>query len=407
MEEVIVESRQKTWKASEFSSRIEGSRTLAVTSKVAELRRQGVEVISLGAGEPDFPTPKPVCDAAIAAIRAGHTRYTPNAGIFELREAIADYLNTLGGDYSPEEILVSNGAKHSIVNALLAAVDEGDEVLLPAPYWTSYPEQIKMTGASSVLLPTTPEQQYKISAAMIEAACTPKTKLLILNSPSNPTGMVYNRDELDAICAVCIERDLLILADEIYLQLIYDDLESISLASFSQIRDRLLLVNGLSKSHAMTGWRVGYLAARSPFIEAAKKIQSHTTSNACSVSQYAALAALKMAPAELAPMKREFRRRRDVAAERMAAMPGVKLVKPQGAFYLFPDVSAFFGRRAGDRIIRNAMDLTDYLLEEARVAVVPGEAFGAPNNIRISYATSMEMLNEALDRMAAALEKLN
>ncbi len=398
--------QRKAWQASNYSQNIEGSKTLAVTAKVAELRRQGIEVISLGAGEPDFNTPAAICEAAIRAIHDGQTKYTPNAGIFELRQAIAEFLNAMGGDYAPEEILVSNGAKQSIVNALFATLDVGDEVLLPTPYWTSYPEQIKMAGGTCVFLPTSANQHYKIHLEQLEEAATAKTKLLILNSPSNPTGMVYTKDELEAICHFCLEHDILILSDEIYIQLIYDAIETGSLASFPEIRQQLLLVNGFSKSHAMTGWRLGYLAAKTPFIQAAMKIQSHTTSNACSISQYAALAALNMPEDELKLMKDEFKRRRDYTADRLSAMPGIELVRPQGAFYLFPSVEQYFGRSADGIVIHSAMDLSQYLLDAARIAVVPGEAFGAPGNIRISYATSMENLQTAMDRMEEALHRL-
>ncbi|MDQ7064627.1 MAG: pyridoxal phosphate-dependent aminotransferase [candidate division KSB1 bacterium] len=398
--------QRKTWQPSHYSQNIEGSKTLAVTARVAELRRQGVEVISLGAGEPDFNTPAPICEAAVQAIRSGHTKYTPNAGIFDLRQAIAEFLNRMGGDYAPEDILVSNGAKQSIVNALFATLDVGDEVLVPVPYWTSYPEQVKMAGGNCVFLQTTAEHNYKIYPEQLEEAVTAKTRLLILNSPSNPTGMVYTRDELEAICHFCLDHDILILSDEIYIQLIYDAIDTTTLAAFEEIREQLMLVNGFSKSHAMTGWRLGYLAAKPPFIQAAMKIQSHTTSNACSISQYAALAALQMPETDLDSMKQEFRRRRDYTTERLMNMPGISLVKPQGAFYLFPSVAQYFGRQANGTVIRSAMDLSQYLLDEARIAVVPGEAFGAPENIRISYATSLENLQKAMDSMEEALSRL-
>ncbi len=392
--------------ASAYSRRIAGSVTLAITAKVAELKRKGIEVISLGAGEPDFPTPDEICDAAIQAVRKGYTKYTPNAGIYELRESIARYLNRLGGDYTPEEILVSNGAKQSIVNALFAALDPGQEVLLPVPYWTSYPEQIKMAGGIPVFLNTSDDRHYKLDPDQLRSAITPKSRLLILNSPSNPTGSVYSRDELEELVRICKEHQLLILSDEIYLELIYDSLETCSLAAFADIRPQLLLVNGFSKSHAMTGWRVGYLAAKTPFIEAAKKIQSHTTSNASSISQYAALAAYQMAPQALEPMWEKFKERRDFVVSRLQDMPGVQTFRPQGAFYVFPNMGTFIGTRHNGIEITNSVDLANFLLEEAKVAVVPGDAFGAPQNIRISYATSMENLEKAMNQIESALNKL-
>ncbi|RME00065.1 MAG: pyridoxal phosphate-dependent aminotransferase [Calditrichaeota bacterium] len=395
------------WEASAYSRSIEGSRTLAVTAKVAELKRQGVEVIALGAGEPDFPTPEKVCEAGIQAIRDGHTKYTPNAGIFELRKAIAQFLQSLGCDYAAEDILVCNGAKQAIYNALLATVDEGDEVLLPVPYWTSYPEQIKMARGRCVLLPTEEKDHFKINGEVLRRAITPRSRVLILNSPSNPTGMVYTRQELQQIAEIIYDQGLLVISDEIYLKLIYSDVETASMGSFAEIRDQVLLVNGLSKSHSMTGWRLGYLAAKPPFIQAAMKIQSHVTSNASSISQYAALAALKMPESELDKMREAFRQRRDYVVGRLQQMPGLSCLKPDGAFYVFPNVENCLGKSFERKTLQSPMDLTSYLLEQARVAVVPGEAFGSEKHIRISYATSMKNLQEAMNRIEKALAKLS
>lgn len=406
MEKQFSGQNQKKLGLSQFAQAIEASRTLAITTKVTELRRQGKTIIDLGAGEPDFPTPAPVCDAGIQAIRNGKTKYTHNAGILELREKIAAFVNKYGGQYQPEQILVSAGAKQSIFNALLAVCDPDDEVLVISPYWTSYPQQVKMARATPVFLQASERDHYKVTAEQLSKAITPKTKLLMFNSPSNPTGATYTKDELAAIADVVAQHDIYLLSDEIYMQLVYDGLEPVSMAMFPQIRSQLILVNGLSKSHAMTGWRVGYLAAELPIVKAAAKVQSHSTSNITSISQYAAVAAFELAETELQKMRTTFAERRDFVTQRLRSMPGVSLSLPQGAFYVYPNFSQYFGKKYQQKTLNAALDIADFLIDAAGVAVVPGEAFGSNENIRISYANSMENLAIAMDQIEVALKKL-
>lgn len=392
---------------SDFSQSIEGSKTLAITTRVAELRRQGREIIDLGAGEPDFPTPAPVCQAGIKAIEQGFTKYTPNAGIYALRERIATFINSHGGDYEPEQILVCSGAKHAIYNALLATCDPGDEVLLPVPYWTSYPEQVKLAGAKPVLLSTSEANGFKITARQLRAAIGAKTRMLILNSPSNPTGAVYSESELSELVEVIVDAGIFVLSDEIYMMLVYDGRKPLSLAQFESVRAQLLLINGLSKSHAMTGWRVGYLAADPGVIKAAAKIQSHTTSNISSISQYAALAALALPETAIVEMRRAFEERRDFVIDALRRIKGIEISRPAGAFYVFPNIKAHLGKKFKQKTMNSTMDLADFLLEQAGVALVPGEAFGSSENIRISYANSLDNLKLAISHIEQALQLLH
>lgn len=391
---------------SRYVQLIEASSTLAITTKVAELRRQGKTIIDLGAGEPDFPTPEKVCQAGIKAIQEGKTKYTPNAGLLKLRERIAAFVNSYGGDYSSSQILVCCGAKQAIFNALLAICDPADEVIIISPFWTSYPQQVKMAGAQLVLLHATEQNGYKITADQLQNAITPKTKLLIFNSPCNPTGAVYTNEELEEIANVVARNGIFVLSDEIYLKLIYDGLEPVSLAKFPQIRNQLILVNGLSKSHAMTGWRVGYLAAEQQIVKAAAKVQSHTTSNITSISQYAAIAAFELRDDELENMRSTFAERRDYVVRRLQTMSDVKVIVPKGAFYVYPNISSFLGKAHNGIVINSSLDLAAFLLEKAEVAVVPGEAFGSTENIRLSYANSMENLVKAMDQIDKALRLL-
>ena len=389
---------------SEFVQAIEASSTLAITTKVAELRRQGKTVIDLGAGEPDFQTPDAVCEAGMQAIRAGKTKYTPNAGVLELREAIASFLNDCGGAYDPGQILVCCGAKQAIYNALLAVCDPGDEVIVITPYWTSYPQQVKMARAQSVFLQAPQSNGYKVTAGQLADAMTPKTRLVVFNSPSNPTGAVYTEAELSEIADVIAQSKVYILSDEIYMKLVYDGLQPVSMAKFPQIRDQLILVNGLSKSHAMTGWRVGYLAAQQQIVKAAAKIQSHSTSNITSISQYAAIAALSLDESELEKMRKTFAERRDFVVGRLQKMPGIVLSMPQGAFYVYPDFQAYLGKNHRGKKLATTLGIASFLLDNAGVAVVQGEAFGSTDNIRLSYANSMENLTKAMDQIEAALQ---
>lgn len=388
-------------------ARMKPSATLAVTARAAELRRQGIPVIGLSAGEPDFDTPAPICAAAVEAIQNGFTHYTPNAGILELRQAIADSLRRDAGlDYSPDHILCSNGAKQSVALTILALCRPDDEVLIPAPYWVSYPEMVTLAGANPVVLETSVDHDYRISADELAAALNPRTRLLILCSPSNPTGSVYERHELEAIAEVLrAYPDVFVLTDEIYQKITYDT-PFTAFAALPGMKERTITVNGFSKGYAMTGWRLGYLAAELPIVKAAAKIQGQTTSAPCSITQKAGIAALEMDQRYVDEMVDAFRARRDFLHGRLKAIEGVRCPLPEGAFYLFPDISAFFGSRIGDRGINSSSDLCLFLMEEHHVALVPGDAFGAPRGVRISYAAAMSDLEQAATRIEAGLSAL-
>lgn len=381
-------------------ARMKPSATLAVTARAAELKRQGIPVIGLSAGEPDFDTPEPVRRAAIEAIREGFTHYTPNPGILELRTEICRSLRELNGlDYDPDEILCSNGAKQSVALAILALCRPDDEVIIPAPYWVSYPDMVHLAGATPVVMETTVEQNYRIAADDLERAITPRTRLFILCSPSNPTGAVYSDEELEAIAAVLRRHeDVFVISDEIYQHLVYGT-PFRSFASLPGMKERTVTVNGFSKAYAMTGWRLGYLAAERPIASAAAKIQGQTTSAPCSISQKAGVAALRMDQRIVDDMVAVFRKRRDFLHSRVSAIDGLKCPMPEGAFYLFPDVSAWYGSSSATRTIDSGSDLCLHLMEDHHVALVPGDAFGAPNSIRISYAASDDDLSEAATRL--------
>jgi len=384
--------------------KVQPSQTMAITALVDSLRREGRDILDLGAGEPDFDTPDVIKEAGIRAIREGFTKYTPASGTLELKKAICEKIETdYGIEYSPPEILVNCGAKHAVVNVLLALCEQGDEVIIPAPYWTSYPEQVRFVDATPVILETDESTDFKISPKQLEDAVNPNTKLLILNSPSNPTGSIYSQSELSGLAEVIKKHKFHVLSDEIYDKIIYDGLNHVSLAAFTELRDRVILVNGVSKSYAMTGWRIGYMAGNSELIKAAAKIQSHTTSNPCSISQQASIAALQADDAIVAEMVRAFDRRRKYLAEQLTAIPQITCNLPQGAFYMFPNVSGYFGCKYNGQAIENSMDFCSFLLQEAGVAFVPGEAFGSIRNVRISYATSMENLRETILRLTHAL----
>ncbi|MBI5369008.1 MAG: pyridoxal phosphate-dependent aminotransferase [Planctomycetes bacterium] len=384
---------------------IEESATLAVSEKARVLRARGIDVAALVAGEPDFDTPENIKAAAVEAIRAGFTKYTPTSGIPELRAAIAEKLQRDNGlQVSPEAVLVSCGAKHSIYNFFHATCEEGDEVLIPAPYWVSYPEQVKSCGAVPVVLPTREEEDWKVRPEALARALTPRTRAFVLNSPSNPTGTVYSADELRALGAVLAGHGTLVLSDEIYEKLVYDGARHHSLAALvPELAARTVTVNGFSKAYAMTGWRLGYAAGPRPILDAMAKLQSQATSNATSVAQRAALAALTQDGPDLARMCAEFDRRRRFMVERLRQIPGLTFAVPQGAFYVFPRVSAFLGRTpaGGARPLASGTDFATALLEIGHVAGVPGEPFGAPDHIRLSYATAYETIARALDRLAA------
>lgn len=386
---------------------VEESQTLALTRLANQLKAQGVNIISMTAGEPDFPTPDHVKEAAIAAIRDNFTHYTANAGIPELVAAIrAKFEKENGLRFEAGQVLVSCGAKHSIFNALMAICNPGDEVIIPAPYWVSYPEMAKIADAAPVVVPTTSATGYKLTPQMLKTAVTGRSKVLILNSPSNPTGSVYSLKELEALAEVVAASGIVVISDEIYEKIIYDGHRHHSIGGIDAVRDRVVTVNGVSKAYAMTGWRIGYMGGPKEIIDAAAKVQSQATSNANSIAQRAALAAITGPDRDVAGMVEEFKRRRDYYAGRLRAMPGVKLDPPHGAFYLFPDLSACVGARHAGGAIGSDMDLASYLMEAAKVAVVPGTAFGAPNHLRLSYACSMNDITGAADRIEAALTPL-
>jgi len=386
------------------------SETLAMTRRSRELRAQGFDVINLSIGEPDFNTPEHVKEAAKDAIDQNYSHYTPVPGYPELRQAIAKKLKRDNGlSYTAEQIVVSTGAKQSLANAILCLVNVGEEVLIPAPYWVSYKEIIKLAGAKGVFIEGNINTDFKVTPEQIEAAITPETKLFIFSSPCNPSGTVYTFDELKAFAEV-FERhpQVFIISDEIYENINFVG-KHYSIASFESIYDRVILINGLSKGFAMTGWRLGYMAANKEIAKACDKLQGQITSGACSITQRAALVAMATDPAESDDIKRmvdAFKYRRDLAISMLREIPGLRINVPDGAFYLFPDVTAYFGKSYGDRVILSGSDLCDYLLDTAFVAIVPGSAFGSPECIRISYATSEDTLREAIRRIGEALAKL-
>lgn len=389
------------------------SKTMALTDMARSMKESGIDVIGLAAGEPDFDTPGPIVEAGIQALRDGVTRYTPNTGTAALRAAIAKKLKVDNGlEYNPaNEIVVSNGAKQSIWQALLATVSPGDDVIIPAPYWVSYPEMARLAGANPVIVTTSSEGGFIMTADQLEAALTPRSRLLILCTPSNPTGAVYPKETLEAIAAVVAKHPrLLVLSDEIYESIIYQPAQHISFGGLPGMWGRTLTVNGFSKAYAMTGWRLGYLAAPRHFAAAAAAIQSQSTSGASSIAQAAALAALDLGPRggdTVTSMVSSFEQRCKYVVERLRQIPGIKLAQPQGAFYVLPDMSSFFGPGVeieGFGPVPDCDALAMYLIKVANVALVPGDAFGAPQCLRISYAASMDTLKEALDRVVAALE---
>jgi aspartate aminotransferase len=376
---------------SERAAQLSPSLTLSIDSKAKAMKAEGIDVCGFGAGEPDFDTPEHIKRAAIEALEAGFTKYTPSAGIPELRQAIADKLaadNQLS--YRASQVIVSNGAKHSCYNAILATCQAGDEVIIPAPYWVSYPDMVRLAGAEPVIVPTTERNSWKFRASDFENAMTPRTKMLILNSPGNPTGSVYTREEMQTIVDVATEEDIYILSDEIYEKLVYDDGKHVSIASLSkEAYDLTITVNGFSKSYAMTGWRLGYLAAPEAVAKAVDSIQSHTTSNPSSFSQYGALAALKGNQQPVADMREEFDMRRNYMFDRISKIPNVTAIKPQGAFYVLVNIS---------QLGLTSQNFADRLLSKASVAVVPGAAFGDDRTVRLSYATSIDVIKKGLDR---------
>lgn len=393
-----------------ISSRINSlatSATLAMSNKSAELKAQGIDVINLSVGEPDFNTPEFIKDAAIEAIRENYTFYTPVAGYLSLREAIADYLKkTNGVEYSPSQIVVSNGAKQSLSNVITSVVNPGDEVIIPTPAWVSYMEMVKLAEGTCVTLPAGLNQDFKITADQLRAAITPRTKMIIFCNPSNPTGSVYSPEELQPLVSVLKNcSNIVILADEIYQHINFTP-DYRSLGSFPEIASRTVVVNGVSKAYAMTGWRIGFIAAPEQIAKACTKLQGQTTSNPSSIAQKAAEAAFKGPQECVEKMREAFERRRDLIVKLAQEIPGLKVNRPQGAFYLFPNVSAFLGKSYGDRVIKDSGELAMYLLDVAHVATVDGAAFAMPGYIRLSYATSDDKIREAMKRIADALALL-
>ena len=389
-------------------SRITPSPTLAMTATAKAMAAQGIDVVDFSSGEPDFDTPEPVKAAAEAAIRAGFTKYTPSSGIDELRQAIADKLLAEQGlRYEKAQILVSCGAKHSLYNVAEALLEAGEEIIIPTPYWVSYADQALLNDATPVLLPTREDQGYAINPDELQKLVTPRTKAIIVNSPCNPTGATYDKSTLEAIATIAVKHNLLIISDEIYEKVLYDGAKHISIATLGpEVAERTVIINGVSKAYAMTGWRIGYAAGPKPLLTAMANIQSQSTSNPCSISQKAAVAALKLGGPFTEMMVVEFDRRRKVMVQRLNTIPGVSCRMPGGAFYAFPNISGVLGRMGPNGPVASPQALANYLLKEAHVAVVPGEPFGSQHHIRLSYATSMDTITKGLDRIAAAFGKL-
>ncbi|MEZ4648701.1 MAG: pyridoxal phosphate-dependent aminotransferase [Candidatus Eisenbacteria bacterium] len=395
-------------KQSQMSGKVGLSETIAIDEKVKKLRAEGRRVISFGAGQPDAPTPASVCEAGIKAIRGGATKYTSPGGCLELRQAICEKLARDNGlAYQPDQIVVSAGAKQSIFMALAVIVDPGEEVLLPAPYWVSYPTQVSILGGTSRVLPTDERTGFKITAAQLRDAITPRTACLILNSPSNPTGAVYSRAELEAIGEVVLETGIQVVTDEIYERIVFGGAEHVSLASLSpELKALTAVVNGVSKAYSMTGWRIGYFAAEPEWAERATALQSHLSGNPCSVSQEAAIEALLRGDESVREMVSVFGRRREKLLGLLRPADRLGLCPPDGAFYAFPDVSGYFGLSAGGAVLEDDVALAGYLIEEAGVALVPGSGFGSPRHVRLSFATSDQDIEDGVQSMVAALGKL-
>ena len=397
-----------TQRTSQLLNRLSESATIAMARKATELKKSGVDVISLSLGEPDFDTPEVLKAAGIKAIEENITHYTPVPGILDLREAISQKFKRDNGlDYAPDQIVVSNGAKQSITNVVLSLVDPGEEVILPAPYWVSYADMVALAGGTSKVLATSIEHDFKIQPEALEAAITDKTRLLIYSSPCNPSGSVYTQSEIDALAEVLQRHpQVYIISDEIY-ELINFTGKHASIGTIPALKDRVITVNGVSKGFAMTGWRLGYIGAPTWIAKACSKVQGQVTSAPCSIAQVAAGAAVSADPSIADEMKSAFLKRRDIMIAGLSAIPGMKVNKPMGAFYLFPDVSELYGKSVGQRHINNAEDFAMYLLEEAHVATVGGGAFGTPECIRLSYAASETQLQEAIRRISKAVEALD
>lgn len=388
---------------------IEPSLTLAITAKAKEMKEKGIDVISFSAGEPDFNTPKNIINAAIKAMEDGNTKYTSVNGILQLREAICKkFKGDNGLEYNPSQIVVSTGAKQSLANTFLAILNPGDEVIVSTPYWVSYPELIKLADGKPVFVEGDEKSNYKFTKENLEKAVTAKTKAIVLNTPNNPTGTIYNKEELEVIADFAKKYNIIIISDEMYEKLIYDNENHISIASLSKdAYERTIVINGLSKSYAMTGWRIGYCAASEKIAKLMISIQSHVTSNVCSITQYAALEALSGPQDEITKMINEFEKRRNYMINRIESIDNLSIVKPKGAFYIMINIENCLGKEINGKILNDSMEFCASLLENEKLAVIPGKAFGLNNYIRVSYATSMEAIKEGLNRIESFIKKLN
>ncbi len=387
---------------------IQESPTALITAKAIQMKRDKIDIVDLTIGEPDFPTPQNIKAAGKNAIDRDLIKYTMVRGMLELRQAIAQKLqNENGVVYHADEIIVTNGAKQAILNTILTLIDRGDEVIIPAPYWVSYPEMVTLAEGKAVIVPTREADGFKLTAENLRAVISPKTKAIILCNPSNPTGALYTRNELDALAAVIIESDLFVIADEIYEKLVYDTTPFVSFpAVHPALKQKTILINGFSKAYAMTGWRLGYAAGAREVIETTVKIQSHSTTNASTIAQYAGIEALNGPQEDIEHMRRLFEERRNFMHSRLSAMKGISCQKPGGAFYAFPNVAAYYGSTYQGTQINNSSDIALYLLNEAKVLLIPGVAFGSDDHLRISYSSSMERLEEGMQRMENALGNL-
>lgn len=395
-------------KLSKRAQMVKPSPTLAITAKAKAMRAQGIDVISFGAGEPDFDTPQHIKAAAISALQEGFTKYTPVGGTDELKEAICAKLQRDNKvRYQREHILVSCGGKHSFYNVAQALIDHGDEVIIPAPFWVSYPPMVELAGGKPVIVPTSEEEGFKLRPDVLEGAITPKTKAVVINTPSNPTGAAYSRAELEGLAEVALKNNISIISDEIYEKIVYDGFEHVSIASLGkEVQAITIIVNGVSKTYAMTGWRIGYTAGPQELIAAMNRLQGQSTSNPTSFAQKGAFEALQGSQAEVSTMVAEYQRRRDLSWKAITSIEGISCYKPQGAFYCFPNVGAYLGVGHKGKQIKDTAQLTDYLLDEARVAVVPGVEFGAEGYLRLSYPIAPEVIKEGIQRIKEALARL-
>lgn len=393
---------------SKKAGNISPSITLSITAKANELKAQGVDVVSFGAGEPDFNTPQNIIDAAIKAMQDGKTKYTPAGGILELKKTICKkFKDDNNLEYKPDQITISTGAKQCLANTFMAILNPGDEVLIPVPYWVSYPELVKLADGVPVFVETLKENNYKYTIADLEKAVSDKTKAILINSPNNPTGTIYNKAELMEIAEFAKKYNLLIISDEIYEKLIYDGEKHISIASLSQDAfERTIVINGVSKTYAMTGWRLGYVAASKEITKLMTSIQSHMTSNVNTITQYATIEALNGPVEDLKNMVKEFERRRNFMVDRLSKIDGVSIIKPSGAFYIMVNISSYFNTTFKGEEIKNSVDFARVLLDEEKVAVIPGAGFGLDEYIRLSYATSMDIIETGIDRIATFLNKI-